>query len=59
MSKIYHKPPAELLGIEDEYTGFCLNEACMVIQIRMENGESPRFHRKYSSFSDLYNNYRR
>lgn len=59
MSKQYRKSPSELLGIEDEYTGFCLNEACMTIQVRMENGESPQFHKKYRSFTDLYSNYRR
>lgn len=59
MSKLYSKLPSDLLGIEDEYTGFCLNEACMYIQVKMNNGENPRFHKHYKSFADLYQSYGR
>lgn len=59
MSKQYHKTPSELLGIEDEYTGYCLNETCAYIQARMDSGESPQFRAKYKSFADLYRHYER
>lgn len=59
MSKLYKKLPSELIGIEDEYTAFCLNEACMLIQVKIENGESPQFRAKYKSFADLYRHYER
>lgn len=59
MSKQYHKTPSELLGIEDEYTGYCLNEACTYIQARMDSGENPQFRAKYKSFADLYRHYER
>ena len=57
MSQLYHKTPSELVGIEDEYTGFCLNEACAYIQAKIENGEDPVFRLHYHSFSDLYSQY--
>lgn len=59
MSKLYNKTPSELLGVEDEYTAFCLNEACMYIQVKMDAGESPRFRTHYKSFADLYRHYER
>lgn len=65
MSKQYNCLPSEILGIEDDYTAFCFNEACMNIIIHLESGEKPRYIEKkknekkeYSSFSDFYKNYK-
>ena len=43
MSKQYNCLPSEILGIEDDYTAFCFNEACMNIIIHLESGEKPRY----------------
>lgn len=57
MSQRYRRPPSELLHIDDEYTAYCLDEACAYIMTKMDNGEEPVFKQKYSSFSELYKNY--
>lgn len=56
---MYHKTPAELLGIEDEYTAYCLNEACAYIQVCIDNGQTPKFTKKFKSFTDMYESYRK
>ena len=56
MSSLYSCKPSELLGITDTYTAYCLDEACALIKIRIDKGEEPKFTKKYSSFSDIYNN---
>lgn len=33
--------PSELLGIDDEYTAFCFDEAVALIITRLRNGEEP------------------
>jgi hypothetical protein len=57
MSSMYHKAPSELLGIVDDYTAYCFNEACAYIQIRIDNDETPVFHKTYRSFKDIYAEY--
>jgi len=59
MSKMYTKTPAELLFIEDEYTSYCLNEACAFIRQKIENKEEPHFKKQYTSFADIYKKYDR
>lgn len=54
MSRLYQKTPSELLGLSDEYTSYCLNEACAYIISKIDNGEEPAFKKKYKSFTDLY-----
>ena len=54
MSQRYRKTPAELLSITDEYTAYCLNEACAIIASKIDDKEEPMFETKYKSFSDLY-----
>lgn len=49
--------PSELMGIIDPYTAYCLDEACSYILAKLENGEEPRFEKKYTSFSELYRQY--
>lgn len=47
-----------MLYIEDEYTAFCLNQACAYIRVKMEQEEEmPTFEKHYSNFSDLYKEY--
>jgi len=59
LSEKYKKLPSEIMYIEDEYTAFCLNEACEEISFRMKDKDSPppTFYTKYSSFSELYKQY--
>lgn len=54
MSKYYNKRPSEIVGIDDTYTAYCLDEACLYISKRLKNGETPKFKKNYSSFTDLY-----
>lgn len=54
IANMYHKLPSEILGLRDEYTSYCLNEACTYILGRLNDGETPVFRKEYKSFSDLY-----
>lgn len=57
MVKRYNKLPSELMSIEDDYTAYCLNEACAYILGELEAGSEIQFKKKYSSFSQLYAQY--
>lgn len=60
MVNVYKVRPSELLGITDEYTAYCLDEACAYITRRIEKGDEPNFNQfkenrnKFSSFSEMY-----
>lgn len=54
LSKLYRVRPSELVGLEEPYEKFCFDEACAFIALQIENGETPKFTKKYSSFRDLY-----
>ena len=58
MAKMYGTRPSALMGIEEPYEAFCLDEACALIRIRIENEEIPRFKKTYKSFTDLYKAYK-
>lgn len=34
------------MGIEDEYTAFCFNEACTYIVTQIKNGNEPHYEKK-------------
>ena len=46
MSRLYHSRPSEILGIDDEYTAYCLDEACALIISKIDNDEEPNFNKK-------------
>ena len=64
MAKQYGCRPSTVLGLDDDYTAFCFDEACNCIAYHLmneeeanyrefdENGEIKKNH--YKSFSDLY-----
>ena len=58
MSKMYGCVPSSLLNIDDEYTSFCVNEACAYIRYMVEvEKQEPTIIRetgKHKSFSDVY-----
>ena len=54
MSNSYNRRPSEFFGIEDTYTAYCLDEACSFILTKIQNGEEPRFTKKFTSFKDIY-----
>jgi hypothetical protein len=56
MSKTYNKLPSEILNIEDEYTSYCFDEACLFIRMNLEQGKEIKFKKEYKSFSDIYKN---
>jgi hypothetical protein len=39
----YNKLPSQIVGIEDEYTAFCLDEACSYIYSKLEEGKEARW----------------
>lgn len=64
MSKIYNVRPSDIIGIEDDYTRYCFDEAMIYIIAKIKDGEKPNFSIKdedgliekphYSKMSDLY-----
>lgn len=54
MSNLYRCRPSELLHIEEEYAAWCLDEACMYVRMKIDEGEEPVFRKQYASFSDIY-----
>lgn len=57
ISQRYKERPSKLLGEMDEYTAYCLDEACAYIMARLDNEEEMYFKTKYKSFHDLYAQY--
>lgn len=60
MCRIYKSRPSAFFDITDEYTAYCFDMACAYIQSKIDDGEEPDFrkNKKYSSFSDLYKDYK-
>ena len=54
MSQLYGCRPSSLVGLQDEYESYCFDEACGVIRANVEDGQTPKFHKKYKSFSAMY-----
>lgn len=56
--------PSEIMGIEDEYTAFCFNEACAFIVSRLNEGDEPIIREEvvvkkvYKRPSELYNKFK-
>lgn len=57
--------PSEIICVEDEYTAYCFDEACLYIMTMLEQKKEPIFEEEkdvkvtnitYTCFSDLYNN---
>lgn len=53
--------PSEILSIDDEYTAYCFDEACMLIRAKLENREKPQYkvfkdeeEMHFGSFSEMY-----
>ena len=53
--------PSEFMGLTDEYTSYCFDEACAQIMYRLENNEEPYFKETdethYTRPSELYKKY--
>ena len=45
------------MAIEDDYTAYCLDEACGYIVSEMMNGKEPKFEVKFTSLRDMYSHY--
>ena len=43
MARKYGKLPSQIVGIEETYTAFCLDEACAYIETQLEQGKEPRW----------------
>ncbi len=51
----FNRLPSEILRIDDEYTAFCFDEACLYIINQIENKKKPRFKdEKVDSDKDKY-----
>lgn len=66
MTRMYQERPSNILGIDDEYTSFCFDEACAYIMSKIDNGENPKFvvendsnniNRKARLPSEIYKHY--
>ena len=66
MARMYQERPSNILGIDDEYTSFCFDEACTYIMSKIDNGENPKFvvkndsnsiNRKARLPSEIYKHY--
>ncbi len=42
MARRYRKPPSDLIGIDDPYTAWCLDEALSYVIYQMERGKRAR-----------------
>lgn len=56
MANKYRERPSKLIDLQDPYEAFCFDEACFFITRKIEEGETPVFEKKLSSFRDLYKN---
>lgn len=54
MSELYRCRPSELLCVHEEYAAWCLDEACMFVRTKIDDGEEPVFKKQYTSFSGIY-----
>lgn len=54
MSDRFRCRPSELLHVEEGYAAWCLDEACLYVQMRIDDGEEPVFKKQYTSFSSIY-----
>lgn len=51
----FNRLPSEILRIDDEYTAFCFDEACLYIINQIENKKKPHFKdEKVDSDKDKY-----
>lgn len=66
MSKQYSLRPSQIIGVEDDYTAFCFDEACAFIRAKLEAGEKPHYKvfreeqevvQEYESFTEFYKDY--
>lgn len=57
MARMYRTRPSSILHIEDEYTAYCMDEACTYIIRQLEAGETPVFEHKVSSMREFYDQY--
>ena len=58
MSQLYHSRPSKILGIDDEYTAYCLDEACALIISKIDNDEEPKFNKEKKKESKKVENKR-
>ena len=54
MAELYQKRPSEILGLTDEYTASCFDEACAYIALMEKSGEAPRYREQAVGFSQFY-----
>ena len=64
---MYQERPSSIIGIDDEYTSFCFDEACAYIMSKIDDGEKPKFdgqqetnqtvNRKARLPSEIYKHY--
>ena len=54
MAAVYQCRPSQLLAVDEEYAAWCLDEACMLVKMKLDDGEEPIFKKQYASFSDIY-----
>ena len=53
LAKVQGKTPSEVMGIDDEYTAFCFDEACDYLVKRVLKGDDPRYEKKKKKVSSM------
>lgn len=57
MMQRFNVRPSEIMAIDDPYTAYCLDEACLYIVNQLDKGEEICFRPQYTSFTELYAQY--
>ena len=57
MAKVYNQRPSIIIGLVDDYTSFCFDEALAYIISEIEKGNEPKFpqlQKTYKSTKEMY-----
>ncbi len=52
-AKFYNEKPSKSLGIKDEYTAYCFDEACAFISLNISNNKVPSFNVESNDLIDF------
>lgn len=57
LANAYQCRPSALMDVEDPYTAYCFDEACVYIVRKINDDKEPTFRANYKSFKDMYRQY--
>ena len=53
LARAQGRTPSEVLGLDDEYTAFCFDEACEYIVDRFKKGDEPQYEKKKKKVTSM------